>query len=301
MTLPDYQTLMLPLLRLTNDGETHRISDATDVLSDQHGLSLEERHEMLPSGRQAAMANRVGWARTYLTKAGLLKTPQRGLFSITDRGRSLLASNPASINTRMLRQYPEFAEFIGRNVLDDDSAAGVASAEKTPEEIIESIIVGLDRQLADDLLQIVRELLPEPFEKLVLTLLSAMGYGGFRDDAARHTGMSGDQGIDGVIDQDELGLDAVYIQAKHWTSTVGGPEVRTFAGSLAGKHASKGVLITPSSFTADAKEFVRIVGQRIVLIDGRKLAELMIKHGVGVSTVTSYTVKRPDTDFFTEL
>jgi restriction system protein len=291
---------MLPLLELSADGQEHKVSDATQALSDAMNLTAEERQLTLPSGRQAAMANRVGWARTYLTKAGLLDSPRRGSFVITGRGRKVLADKPGQINVRFLRQFPEFLEFIGKSPTDSTPVVAEDSAE-TAEELLERSIKQLERQTAAELLDTVRNLTPLAFEKLVLNVLLAMGYGEFREDAGHHLGMPGDEGIDGLINEDELGLDAVYIQAKKWKNPVGGPDVRTFAGSLAGKKATKGVLITSSTFTSDAYDFVRVVGQRIVLIDGQRLAELMIKHNVGVTSTATYAVKRLDSDYFEEL
>jgi restriction system protein len=301
MAIPDYQSIMLPLLLLAKDGVDHRVSDATNALAEEFDLTPADRLFLLPSGRQAAFSNRVGWARTYLTRAGLLSSPQRGVFRITDRGEQVLQESPARIDVRFLRRFPELLEFIGQGSNQKPSIDDAADTEQTPDDAIETRIERLNRALAQDLLEHVRALDPTIFEKLVLRLLQAMGYGDLRADAIQHTGKTGDQGIDGLINEDELGLDAVYIQAKKWTAPVGGPEVRNFAGSLAGKHATKGVLITTSTFTTDAKDFVRVVGQRIVLIDGERLALLMIKHGVAVTTIATYAVKQIDIDYFETL
>ncbi len=276
MTIPDYETIMLPLLRLTSDGLEHRLSTTITDLADEFGLSQEERQAMLPSGRQATLANRVGWARTYMAKAGLLDSSQRGLFKITERGRDLLSRNPPRIDGPVLRQFPEFVQFqrprSTEKVPTDDA---ISSLQQTPVEVIERAVQSLNDTLAQDLLDRIKSLDPIAFERLVLKLLLAMGYGDLRADAGHHTGRPADQGIDGVINEDELGLGTIYIQAKKWANAVEGPEVRNFAGSLAGQHATKGVLITTSTFTPDAKEFVRTVGsQRIVLIDGPRLAQL---------------------------
>ena len=305
MTIPDYQAIMLPLLKLAADGLDHKLSVSIEVIAEEFGLTPEERRVMLPSGSQATLANRVGWARTYMTKAGLLNSAQRGVFNITQRGRDLLAREPERIDGSVLRQFPEFLEFqraspAKRETLDDTSMVAILPRQ-TPEETIERGVQELHETLAQELLARLKGLDPLAFEKLVLRLLLAMGYGDLRPDAGHHTGKSGDQGIDGLINEDELGLDVVYIQAKKWENPVGGPEVRAFAGSLAGQHANKGVLITTSSFTSDARDFVRVVGQRIVLIDGGRLAQLMIKHDLAVTTIATYAIKQVDSDYLEAL
>jgi restriction system protein len=234
MSIPDYQSIMLPLLTLAKDGADHRISDATNALAEEFGLAPAERLVMLPSGRQATFSNRVGWARTYLTRAGLLSSPQRAYFRITERGHEVLQAGSTRIDVRFLWRFPEFLEFIGQASSDKQNVNDALEVEQTPDDAIEIRIEKLNRALARELLEHVRALDPTIFEKLVLRLLLAMGYGEFRPDAGEHVGGSGDQGIDGLINEDELGLDVVYIQAKKWANPVGGSEVRNFAGSLAG-------------------------------------------------------------------
>lgn len=297
MSIPDFQSLMLPLLMLAGDRQEHILSETLDVLASQFELSEDERRELLASGRQATFDNRVGWARTYLKKAGLLEYTGRGRFRITERGIGVLAEQLSEINIKFLDRFPEFVEFrTKKKRLDDTEDEG--EVELTPEELLESSYKGLRSELAQDLLQRVGECSPRFFEKLVVDLLVAMGYGGSRADAGRAVGGSGDGGIDGIIKEDKLGLDAVYIQAKRWKDPVGRPVVQGFAGSLQGEKARKGVLITTSRFSPGARDFADRLDRRIVLIDGEELAELMIDHGVGVSVVDTYVVKAIDLDYF---
>jgi len=305
MAIPDYQTLMLPLLRYASDGEVHPFRNAYETLSDEFGLTEEERREPIPSGRQPVIVNRVGWAKTYMTKAGLLETVRRGHFVITDRGRQVLAQNPERIDVKYLKQYSEFMEFQSPSTGDDeqpgqDDADDVDPPTTTPEETLERAYVGMRRGLADELLKTVKECSPSFFEHLVIDLLVAMGYGGSRKEASA-VGRSGDGGIDGIIKEDRLGLDAIYVQAKRWDeNTVGRPEIQKFAGALQGRRAKKGIFLTTSTFSREAHEYVGVIDSKIILIDGKRLAELMIDHGVGVSTVAAYEIKRIDTDYFEE-
>ena len=296
MAVPNFQSLMLPLLRIASDGQEYRLSKVIDTLALQFRLTDDDRRELLPSGMQAKFDNRVGWARTYLKKAGLLESTGRGRFRITERGLEVLRSNPADINTKFLRQFPEFVEFQkGKKQAKQEE-----EPDQTPEEILESSYQNLRRDLAQELLERIMNCSPRFFEKLVVDLLVAMGYGGSRKDAGQAVGQSGDGGIDGIIKEDKLGLDVVYIQAKKWEGTVGRPIVQTFAGSLEGQRARKGVLITTSQFSQGARDYVKRIEKKIVLIDGELLAELMIDHGIGVAEVASYTVKKADLDYFGE-
>lgn len=296
MSVPDYQSIMLPLLTIAGDGQEHSLREVIEALASQFSLTTDDRKELLPSGRQAKFDNRVGWARTYLKKAGLLESPGRGTFRITERGVEVLQSDLPQISAKFLRQFPEFVEFQKGKKASDKGE----EADQTPEEVLESSYQGLRSDLAQDLLQRVLACSPQSFESLVVDLLVAMGYGGSRKDAGEAVGQSGDAGIDGMIKEDRLGLDVVYIQAKRWKDTVGRPVVQTFAGSLEGQRASKGVLITTSSFSEAAQDYVERIQKKIVLIDGEELAGLMIDHGIGVSNVTTYTVKQLDTDYFSE-
>jgi restriction system protein len=302
MAVPDYQSLMLPLLKITGDQQEHGLGEVIDTLALQFELTDADRQEILPSGRQGKFDNRVGWARTYLKKAGLIESTGRARFCITDCGLEVLRSNLVGINTKFLRQYPEFLEFQTTsrqsNKRDDEEEA--EEPGQTPEEILESSYQGLRHDLAQELLERVKNSLPRFFENLVVDLLVAMGYGGSKADAGQAVGRSGDGGIDGIIKEDKLGLDVVYIQAKRWEGTVGRPVVQAFAGSLEGQRARKGVLITTSQFSQDARDYVTRIEKKIVLIDGEQLAQLMIDHNIGVAEVASYVVKRADLDYFGE-
>jgi len=303
MAVPDFQSFLFPLLKALGDGEEHSLHEIIETLADQFELNGEDRRELLPSGRQAKFDNRVGWARTYLKKAGLLESTGRGRFRINDRGMAVLRENPPDINVKYLKQYPEFLEFHGGSSKDDenDLSEDATGKTKTPEEILETSYQDLRRDLAQDLLDRIMGCSPDFFEKLVVDLLVAMGYGGSRKDAGEAVGRSGDGGIDGIIKEDKLGLDAVYIQAKRWEGTVGRPTVQAFAGSLMGNRAGKGVMITTSQFSKDAKDYVKTIQQpKIVLIDGEQLAQFMIDHDIGVADVATYRVKKVDLDYFGE-
>lgn len=310
MGIPDYQTLMRPLLAFASDGEEHRLRDAVEYLADEMSLTGEERTELLPSGQQPVFNNRVGWASTYLKRAGLLEAPRRGLFRITGRGKSALAESPERIDSAWLQRFPEFVEFrakgrvkSGNGGASDDrstATAGPSEEPETPEDALSAAYRSLRSDLEAELLAEIASASPAFFEQLVVDLLIKMGYGGSRQDAGRAMGRSGDGGIDGIINEDRLGLDVIYIQAKRWEGTVGRPEIQKFAGALQGQRARKGVFITTSSFTKEALEYVRLIEARIILIDGDRLARLMVDHGVGVSTVGTYEVKRIDTDYFAE-
>lgn len=302
MAIPDYQTIMLPLLRFAGDKDEHSLREAIDHLAGVFDLTEEEQNEMLPSGQQEVFKNRVAWARTYLKKAGLLHSTRRGYFIITDRGVSVLDDNPQKIDVHYLEQFKEFQEFRALRHKKDDSEvvpAGEAD-EATPEETLETAYQRLRDDLASELLAMIMEMSPSLFEKLVVELLLKMGYGGSRKDAGRAIGRSGDEGIDGIIKEDRLGLDIIYIQAKRWQQSVGRPEVQKFAGALQGQRARKGIMITTSEFTREAKDFSSNIDTKIVLIDGRDLAQYMIDFNLGVSPVAQYEVKRVDTDYFIE-
>lgn len=307
MAVPDYQSLMLPLLQFAARKETEiSTSEAVEVLAKELGLTEDDLREKLPSGTQPTFVNRVGWAATYMKKAGLLETMRRGFYQITDRGRDLLEKQPKTINVELLRQYPEFREFEGPK---DTRSSNKASKQKalsetsaaTPLEQLETAYENLRDKLADELLAKLKKVSPAFFEKVVVELLVKMGYGGSRADAGKAIGKSGDGGIDGIIKEDKLGLDVVYIQAKRWDSNpVGRPDVMQFVGALQAQRANKGIFITTSRFTDDARSYVSQIGSKIVLIDGEQLTNLMIEHDVGVSTVSLYPVKKIDSDYFEE-
>jgi restriction system protein len=290
---------MLPLLQIANDRQEHSLSEAIETLAQYFELSDQDRNELLPSGKQAKFDNRVSWARTYLKKAGLLVYTGRGKFTITDSGLQVLEQGPQEINIKYLEQFPDFVEFRTLSG-QTDGQEEIEESDQTPEEVLESSYLSLRSELAQELLERILDCSPRFFEYLVVDLLVAMGYGGSRKDAGQAVGRSGDGGIDGIIKEDKLGLDVVYIQAKRWEGTVGGPTVQTFAGSLEGYRARKGVLITTSRFSQDALDYVQRIEKKIVLIDGDQLTQLMIDHGIGVTEVASYSVKRADKDYFGE-
>ena len=306
MAIPDYQTCMLPFLRFLGDSKEHSLRDAEESLSEHFNLSPTERAELLPSGQQGIFKNRIGWARTFLKKACLVDAPKRGVFKITDRGLKLLATNPTRIDGKLLEQFPEFLEFRGvskapngKKILSEPLVA-IPVVTTTPEEAIELAYQGLREQLAQELLSVILSCSPTFFEQLVVDLLVKMGYGGSRRDAGERIGQTGDGGIDGIIKEDRLGLDAIYIQAKRWQGSVGRPEIQKFVGALQGQRARKGVFITTSSYTADAIDYASRIDTKVVLIDGKALSALMIDFDVGVSASAAYVVKRIDSDYFEE-
>lgn len=303
MGVPDFQSLMLPLLRIAADGREHSLAEARDGLAADFKLSDAELQELLPSGRQGKFANRVAWAKSYLQQAGLLLSPRRAHFQISDRGRAVLKAPPSRIDIKFLEQYPEFVDFRAPKVEVTTTLVDVPSVQaepETPEEALEAAHQKMRVGLASELLSRVKAASPQFFENLVVELLVKMGYGGSRRDAGQAIGRSGDEGIDGVISEDRLGLDVVYLQAKKWDSTVGRPEIQRFVGALHGKRAKKGVFITTSTFSAEATTYVDHIDPKVVLIDGRRLAELMTDCGLGVNTSATYDVKRIDSDYFDE-
>jgi restriction system protein len=302
MAIPDYQTVMLPLLRYAADGQEHSVREAIEALADEFQLTDEERKELLPSGGQATFDNRVGWARTYMKKAGLLESPRRSYFKITSRGLQALKTSPSEINNKFLQQYPEFREFKTRNnakVVEVEPAA-TQDSEQTPREAMENAYDAIRAQLAGELLEQIMSSSPRFFEALVVDLLVNMGYGGTRRDAGEAVGRSGDEGIDGIIKEDRLGLEVVYIQAKRWKDTVQRPEIQKFVGALRGQNARKGVFITTSAYSKGAREFAEGLQDKVVLIDGEMLSGLMIDHSVGVTPEATYEIKRVDSDYFNE-
>lgn len=300
MPIPDYQKLMLPLLKLLANGQELHFSPLVNILSDEFNLSDEERKQLLPSGQMTTIKSRSGWARTYLKKAGLIEQPKRGYVKITARGLGVLEKNLAQIDNKFLEQYPEFIAFRDAGKSEIEPQVPNLISDTTPEESIENAFFNLNSQLSSDLLEIIKSSTPSFFERLVVELLLAMGYGGSRIDAGRAIGQSGDGGIDGIIDEDKLGLDSIYIQAKRWEGSVGRPEIQKFVGALQGNRAHKGVFITTSEFTKDAQEYVKNISNKVVLINGFTLTKLMIENDVGVSTVSTYKVKKIDSDYFVD-
>lgn len=303
MAIPDFQSIMLPLLRFCGDAAEHTSREAIDHLANEYGLTEEEQKELLPSGLQAIFHNRVAWARSHMKMAKLLENPRRGVFRITDRGLSVLQNLPQRVDIRFLMQFPEFAEQrkAGPKKLKKESIES-RSAEPdvsiTPEEQIEEAHENLRNNLASEVLSQLKNSSPSFFEKVVVEILVRMGYGGSRKDAGEAIGKSGDEGIDGIIKEDRLGLDIIYIQAKKWENTVSRPEIQKFAGALQGKKAKKGIFITTSEYSRGCDEYVSTIDSKIILIDGQRLAQLMIDFNVGVSTEAVYELKRLDSDYF---
>lgn len=303
--IPKYEEIMLPLLELISDGKEHSLSKTVEGLSAHFQLTEKEIRELLPSGSQPIFRNRVGWARTYMKKAGLLSSTKRAYFKITKRGLELLNENLSEINSKFLERYEEFVEFKSikrnkKNEVTQQPELFDLKTDKTPEEALEYAYQKLNMDLSKEVLEIVMSCSPAFFEKLVIDLLIAMGYGGSRKEAGQAMGKSGDGGIDGIIKEDKLGLDIIYLQAKRWENTVPVKEIRDFTGALASKKAKKGIFITTSSFPKSVYEFVGKVEYKIILIDGDSLADLMIENNVGLSTVNTYHVKTIDSDYFEE-
>ncbi len=298
MPIPDFQTLMLPLLRHLADGAEHTNQESFDALAQEFNLTDTERAQLLPSGQQTIFRNRVAWAKAHFKRAGLIESPRRGIYRITDCGRNVLAGNPKRIDLKFLDKFPGHREFRFSSSAENEPEAVPQVNELTPEEHIALGYQQIREELAADLLRRVKECAPEFFEQLVIDLLLAMGYGGSRQDAGKAVGRGGDGGIDGIIKEDRLGLDTIYIQAKRWEGVVGRPEIQKFAGALQGQRARKGIFITTSSFTKEAREFVSAIDSKIILIGGDMLASLMIDYGIGVTEVAAYIVKRTDSDYF---
>ncbi len=300
MSVPDFQTLMRPLLVVLDDGQDHVIKSVRADLAEHFALSQTDIDELIPSGRVTTFQNRVGWAATYLYRTKLIERPRRAVYRISERGRQVLEQNPERVDLGVLSQFEEFGEFRQAKTpsSDDEVSAPAGGDEQTPEERIDSAYRELRSALAAELLDQVFDQSPEFFEQLVIDVLHAMGYGGSRHDAAERLGQSGDEGVDGVIREDRLGLDLIYVQAKRWKNVVGRPEIQKFFGALHGQRATKGVFITTSSFTKEAIEFADGVTPRIILVDGQELAQLMIEHAVGVTVSRAYELKRLDLDYF---
>jgi restriction system protein len=305
MAVPDYQSLMLPLLKIAADGNEHRLSESTETLAQYFNLSGQDRKELLPSGRQRKFDSRVHWARTYLAKANLITPTGRSRFRLTEQGAKVLKSNPPQINVKYLEQFPEFIEFRNKsNKINGSTEVPQEIIEKisqTPQEILDTGYQSLRQNLAQEILERIKNSPPKFFESLVIDLLIAMGYGGSRKDAGQAIGQVGDGGIDGIIKEDKLGLDAIYLQAKRWEGTVSRPVVQGFAGALIGRKARKGILITTSNFSQQAIDYANSIDNlKIILIDGEQLAQLMIDHDVGVTEESRYIIKKIDLDYFVE-
>ena len=305
--IPDFQTIMLPLLEILADKKEHSLQNLILQISDKFKLTKEERNELVPSGVQTKMYNRVTWVLTHFKKAHLIYTIRRGVFSITQEGMKILESNPLRIDLKFLKEIPEYKQWKDSikdwqdtRSSDKKDVGEEIETNKTPEELLDYSYAQLKEELAIELIEKIKECSPSFFERLVVDLLIKMGYGGSLQEAGRVIGKSGDGGIDGIINEDKLGLDSIYVQAKKWEGVVGRPEIHKFIGALAGQGAKKGVFITTSHFTKEANDYQPKNDTKIVLIDGKKLADLMIEYGVGVTTKFNYEVKKMDSDYFEE-
>jgi len=298
--IPDFQTIMLPLLKYFEDQKEHSTAEIVEHISNVFNLTEDQRKQLLPSGTQAVIYNRVIWAKTYLKKAGLLDLTEKPFYKISKRGLELLAKNPDKIDMKLLEQFPEYQEFkkLKKSNKEEREEENRLLAAGTPEELLKSGYKIIKDNVKSDILINILKCTPEFFEKLVVDLLIKIGYGGSAEDAGRAIGRSGDGGIDGIIKEDKLGLDFIYIQAKRWSGSVGSPEIQKFVGALTGKQANKGVFITTSKFTVEAKDFIKHLNMKVVLIDGEQLAQLMLDYDIGVTKVEIYEVKRIDSDYF---
>lgn len=302
MPVPDFQSFFKPLLEIATDGKEHSLKEAREKIAEYFNLTDEDRAELLPSGNQTKFDNRVAWAKSYFVQAKVLESPRRAYFKITDRGKKLLAQGHERIDVKVLNQYPEFVEFHtpskqNKSVPTPSTEEGIS---ETPEEVLQKAYQSIRSDLAGEILERIKSNSPAFFENLVIDLMVAMGYGGSRVDAGQSVGQSGDEGIDGIIKEDRLGLDVIYLQAKRWEGTVGRPEIQKFVGALHGKRAKKGVFITTGKFSEEAHEYVKSIDPKVILIDGRALANYMIDFNLGTSTGVTYEIKRIDSDYFAE-
>lgn len=300
MPLPDFQTLMFPFLKVVHDGREYKISEVREMLAKKLEITPQQRRELLPSGSQPIFDNRVAWTKTHLAKAGLLESPRRGIISISEKGTDVLKQNPPKINIAFLKQYPTYIDFITPNQQKEENSEPITTEESinTPSEIIESAIIQMNKQLSQDLRDSLNNMDPYKFEVLVIDLLQAMGYGGNREEAAQVTKKSGDGGIDGIINEDRLGLDKIYVQAKKWEGNVTISSIRDFGGTLLAHSAQKGIFITTSDFPKSAIDYCEKIDRTIILINGKRLTELMIEYNVGVSMRKTFVMKEVDSDYF---
>ncbi len=298
MPIPDFQTIMRPLLKHISDGKKYSNREITESLAEHFQLTAEERNTLLPSGRQKVFDNRVAWAKAHLKMAGLLLTPTRGFYIITEKGLDVLKKDLERINLKFLRQFPEYQEKVDQGRKKPGKEKDITEAEQTPQEVLEEAYQSIRQELSAELLTQIKAGSPAFFEQLVIDLLVKMGYGGTLQDAGQSLGRAGDEGLDGIIKEDRLGLDVIYVQAKKWENPVSRPEIQKFAGALQGRRARKGVFITTSSFSQGARDYAANIDSRIVLIDGQEMTGLMIDYGVGVTSTSVYEVKRMDYDYF---
>ena len=298
MAIPDFQSIMLPLLEFVSDCVNHDNSEAIEYIATRFNLTEQDRKQLLPSGQQRVLGNRVAWARVHMRMAGLLENRARGIFGITQRGREVLEQKPPKINLKFLQSFPDYIEWRSKKKETEEASATDDDSSQTPEEALESAYENLRKALARDLVAQIKKCSPSFFERVVVDLLVKMGYGGSLKDAGEAIGQSGDEGIDGIIKEDRLGLDIIYIQAKRWQATVGRPEIQKFAGALQGQRARKGIFITTSDFSKEAIDYASRIESKIVLIDGDKLSDFMIDFNIGVTPQAVYEVKRIDSDYF---
>ena len=304
--IPSYQEALLPFLKVLSDGNEHPIKEVTEKISIEFNLSEDEKNQLVPSGQFTLIRGRVGWARTYLKMAGLITYVRRGVSKITERGLNTLKSNLVEIDADYLKQFPEFIEFLKGNKKGDaligvkDVSQEFVKSNISPDEMMGQAYLNIRQSLESELIEILKSVKPSFFERIVVELLVKMGYGGSIQDAGQAIGKSGDEGIDGIIKEDKLGLDLIYIQAKRWEGVVGRPELQKFVGALAGQRAKKGVFITTSSFTKEAINYTAQMDTKIVLIDGEKLSQYMIDYNLGVSVQSTYEIKKIDSDYFEE-
>lgn len=301
MAIPDFQSIMVPLLQAHLDGQEHRNRELVAALAEQFGLSEEEQRAMLPSGRGKLFANRVGWAKTHVMQAGLLASPARAISVITPLGREVLERHPERIDLSVLKHFPAYRAFRAGAEFNGDEQSQTTGSTDTPQEAIDKAYIAARANIEAELLRRIAESPPAFLEQVVVDLVVKMGYGGSHRDAGEALGKSGDGGVDGIIKEDPLGLDAIYLQAKRWDGIVGRPEIQKFAGALQGQRSRKGIFITTSSFSREALEYVKLIDTRIILIDGPRLAALMFDHGIGVATESVYEVKRIDSDYFSDI
>lgn len=302
MAVPDFQAFFKPLLEIAADDQEHLLRESRKTIAQKMAINEEDFKELLPSGTQTRFDNRVAWAKSFFVKAGILESTRRGYFRITDRGRDLIKQGHERIDIKVLNQYPEFVEFNAPRPSNRSSneLESIETSAETPEEMLQNAYQSIRSDLAGEILAHVKSNTPQFFESLVVDVMLALGYGGSRADAGKSVGQSGDEGIDGIIKEDRLGLDVIYLQAKRWEGTVGRPEIQRFVGALHGKRAKKGVFITTGKFSDDAIKYVETIDPKVILIDGRALAELMIDYNLGTSTTATYQIKRIDSDYFGE-
>jgi restriction system protein len=301
MAVPDFQSFFKPLLDIAADGKEHSMKEAREIIAKRMNIVEADLRELLPSGTQTKYDNRIAWAKSYFVQANVFESPRRGWFHITERGKELHKKGHDRIDVKILNQFPEFVEFhTSKTGQVADNTHTDTSPIETPEEILQKAYLNIRADLASEIMERIKGNSPQFFERLVVDAMVALGYGGSRADAGKSIGQSGEEGIDGIIKEDRLGLDVIYLQAKRWEGTVGRPEIQKFVGALHGKRAKKGVFITTGRFSDDAVKYVESIDPKVILIDGRNLAELMIDYGLGTTSTAKYEIRRVDSDYFAE-